>query len=375
MQKKLIALAVAGLVSAPVMAQSNVQIYGIMDAGVRYLGSSENSGPAGTPNLSSRYGIDQDGQASSRLGFRGTEDLGNGMSAFFTIEQGVNVDETSGLGGRQTFVGLTGNFGRVWLGRDFNPVRQLTNNIDPFGATGIGNNQSLFEQQTRYANAVFYRTPNFNGLTVDLAYSTRVQNGPEQDRISGEARTDGRAWAIAPRYTNGPLMVGAGYERIDQEQGTGTFAGNDIDIRRWNLGGTYDFNVVKAHLAYGQTKQDTANPANSDRERRSWLVGLSAPVSEAGTVMASYVRTKLDDGAADTSDQKASLWALGYSHALSKRTHMYATYAAINTNSAAEGRYSLGQSTPGAARVGTGDLEGVNFSYTRGFNVGVRHNF
>src|SRR5690606_9917725 len=122
----------------------------------------------------SRTGVDSSGSATSRLGFRGTEDLGNGLKAFFTIEQSLSNDTTSVGGNRQAFVGLEGGFGRVWMGRDFNPSRSLVSGLDPFGATGIGNGQQLFQQTTRYDNAIMYRSPNFGGLTVAAAYTNNV---------------------------------------------------------------------------------------------------------------------------------------------------------------------------------------------------------
>lgn len=369
MQKKLIALAVAGLVSAPAFAQSNVQIYGIMDLGFRTLSGAENTGPAGTANLKRYSGIDNDGQASSRIGFRGTEDLGNGMKAFFQIEQGLDADRNAAGGNRQIFVGMEGNFGRVWLGRDFNPSRAMVTGLDPFGSTGIGNNQQIFQQQTRLDNAIFYRTPNFSGLTVTAAYTTNTNGNGNEDIgiISGAQDTRVTGWVINPVYKNGPLTAGFGYESYDRENA----ARQSTDRTRWNLGGGYDFGVVKASLVYGQTKDKNPTAGQSDQKRKSWMLGLTAPVSEAGKVLFSYNRTKFDDGTVGP-DEKASQWALGYSHSLSKRTSVYATYAKISTNNEAEGSYSLGQGNPGEWTTGS---DGFDRSYTSGFNVGIRHNF
>lgn len=352
MQKKLIALAVAGLVSAPAFAQSNVQIYGVMDLGFRHLSGSEEAGA--NPGLSNRSGIDSSGLSTSRLGFRGTEDLGNGLKAFFTIESQLNPDTSSQTtSSRQAFLGLEGGFGRVWLGRDFNPSRAFISGLDPFGATGIGSGQALFAQQTRYDNGVYYRTPNFGGLTVSLAY-TRDTTGDEENRFRSEDRTDVRGWSVTPVYKNGPLTLGAGYEKYSTA----------ADTTRWNLGGGYDFGVVDLRLAYGQTKDDVA-----DTKRKSWMLAGVIPVSERGKILASYVRTKLDQAGGD---EKANLYAAGYQHDLSKRTAVYGIYAQIRGNSASEGNYSLGQSNPGGlSQGGVPDTAG----FTRGINVGIRHNF
>ncbi|MBP6998627.1 MAG: porin, partial [Tepidiphilus sp.] len=126
MQKKLIALAVAGLVSAPVFAQSNIQIYGVADAYMKY----------GDFMGDDAMGVDSGGLAGSRIGFRGEEDLGSGLKAVFVLEQGINIDsgKSTGMTGdddknnngdqtftRQAYVGLKGNFGQVALGRQYAP--------------------------------------------------------------------------------------------------------------------------------------------------------------------------------------------------------------------------------------------------------------
>ncbi len=129
MQKKLIALAIAGLVSAPAFAQSNVTIYGVADA---YMGFGDH----GANDMAA---VSSGGLSGSRIGFRGAEDLGNGLKAVFTYEQGfdlddsVNSDASQGLGGkaRQSFVGLGGSFGTVSLGRQYAPG--YDNIVDAFG--------------------------------------------------------------------------------------------------------------------------------------------------------------------------------------------------------------------------------------------------
>ena len=139
MQKKLIALAVAGLVSAPVFAQSNVTIYGVADA---YMGF----GSHGSNDMAA---VNSGGLSGSRIGSRGTEDLGNGLKAIFTYEQGFNIDDNTnadgskGLGGksRQSFVGVAGDFGSVTLGRQYAPG--FDHVVDAFGNSAILSPQSI----------------------------------------------------------------------------------------------------------------------------------------------------------------------------------------------------------------------------------------
>lgn len=339
MQKKLIALAVAGLVSAPAFAQSNVQIYGIMDLGFARYSSSE----GGATSNKSRTGIDSGNQAASRIGFRGTEDLGNGLKAFFQIEQGLSADTSSQPTNRQLFVGLQGDFGKVRLGRDFNPSRSLVAGLDPFGTSGAGNMQNIYQLQTRVDNAVIYSTPNMGGFTADVTFTNSV-SGNEAAYLKGANNPNDRLWNVVGKYSNGPLMVGASYERIK----------DDIDtLKGWNLVGSYDFGVVSLRGAYGQVKED------GDKIKQ-YMIAAVAPVSEAGSVLFSYNRIKVD--ISGFSDPKASQWALGYNHKLSKRTNVYATYAKISTNSNAEGEFGVYNGTGGNV-------------FTSGLNVGIRHNF
>jgi predicted porin len=351
MQKKLIALAVAGFISAPVMAQSNVQIYGVVDLGVRHLSGGESVVPGGSPK--SRLAVDHSGQVASRLGFRGTEDLGNGLKAFFTVEQALTPDTTSAPGNRQAFVGLEGDFGRFWMGRDFNPSRAFTTGLDPFTGTGIGSNQNVNFQDTRFDNGVFYRTPSFSGLTVTIAATNRT-SGNEQSRFSGVSDPNRRGITVTPMYRNGPIMVAGGYEKYSR-------AGDET---RWNLGGSYDFGVANVRAFYSRNKNKTfvGNPTS-----KTWFLGATAPLGEAGTLLASFVRNKVD--VSGGSDPRANQLAVGYSHAMSKRTHLYATYANISTNSAGEGRFSLDR----AASWNSVNSGGP--SYERGLNVGLRHSF
>ena len=370
MQKKLIALAVAGLVSAPVMAQSNVQIYGIVDMGYQYLGSSEASGDA--TKLRSRSGIDSGLQSASRIGFRGTEDLGNGLSAFFNIEQGINADrDSTPSGNRQAFVGLRGNFGQVSLGRQWAPARQFVSAIDPFSNDHIGKMDNFYVTQQRLDNSIIYTTPDFAGFKVGLAYSQNAI-GDEAHTLRGDSRDNNRYWGITPTYSNGPLLVGASYYQIknDADSAANPFF-DDVEKRRsWDVGAAYDFGVIKAHAMYGQEKFD--RDTESDEKIKQWMVGLSAPVSEAGNVMASYTRSKFD-----SEGGRAGRWALGYTHALSKRTNLYAAVAKVNTNSSGEGFYGVDglggrDQTSGS---GVDEIFLGSATYTSGAQVGIRHRF
>lgn len=355
MQKKLIALAVAGLVSAPAFAQSNVQIYGIVDVGFQHTSGSD------TNTLRSRSGIDSGMQSGSRIGFRGTEDLGNGLKASFVLEQGLGVDtgtlQSTGYH-RQSFLALSGNFGTVAAGRQYTPQFNLLGKVDPFETGTIGDinygrgvyfNGALAAPTTiRLDNLLAYVSPDFGGFNVVAGY-TRNGIGDETFTAKGAKSGDAKIWAINPNYSNGPIYVGLNYHQVKIDAA-------DYKDKVWDLGAAYDFGVVRVSAVYGQIKNEVGN---ADTKVKQWLVGASVPVGQAGKVLVSYARNTVDlDGGAP--DEKAKKWAVGYTHDLSKRTNVYAAYAKISTNDAAEGNFSVRS---------TAD------DYTKGLNIGIRHKF
>ncbi|PTD95499.1 porin [Pseudothauera lacus] len=349
MQKKLIALAVAGLVSAPAFAQSNVTVFGIMDVGLQHTTKSM------TANQKSRTGVDTGLQSGSRLGFRGTEDLGNGLAVSFQYVFNINngVVNNDAPATREAMLALSGNFGTIAAGYLFTPQFNLLTSVDPFGNGTVGavngarGIYSLGAHRAvgtangnidRLENLVAYISPNFGGFTVTAGYTF---NGLDDEGAKNTGNA--KIWAISPVYNNGPLMVGANYHRIKIDAPAGPT--NTV----WDLAASYDFGVLKLGAAYGQSKL-TSTP-----KEKQWMIGATVPVSEAGSVLVSYARNKFDDA-------KQNKWALGYTHSLSKRTNVYAAYARLSGNTA--GKADFGNN----AGFGGDD-------YTRGLNIGLRHRF
>ncbi len=342
MQKKLIALAVAGLIAAPAMAQSNVTIYGLVDVGISHRGDNI------TPGVGSKFSVDSGIQSGNRLGFRGTEDLGNGLKAGFVLETGFGIEQPefrngSPLFGRQAFVTLSGGFGTLAVGRVYTPQFNLLASVDPFGFGTVGQMNNLYATDVRVDNTVAYISPSFSGLTVTAAYVNHLSGA---ETAGNDA--DVRVYALSPVYKNGPILVGLNYHKIDPQ----TAGAADLNV--WDLAGSYDFGVAKVALAFGNRE------VNATDDRTSYMLGVTVPVSAAGRVLASYNHTKLDvSGAA--ADPKASQWAIGYEHDLSKRTNLYVAYSDINNKKGAA--FSVGDSSNGGA------------GYQKGFNLGIRHKF
>ncbi len=336
MKKSLLALAVLGAFAGAASAQTNVTIYGVADAGI----SRFDNGSATTTRLDS--GI----QSGSRIGFRGTEDLGGGLSAIFTLENGFNIDDgTLGQGGRlfgrQAFVGLSSTTaGAIKFGRQYNPIRSAVEGVDPFGLGLAGNAANVFNVYgDRTDNTVNYTSPNWAGLNGQLAYSF--------GEVAG-SNSIGRSFGASLGYTAGPLNLILAYH--DQNLvAAGADAGNANTVF---LGGTYDFGILKLHGAYARNDGESATGA-STIDRDEAMLGVSAPLG-AGRILASWIN-RSDDLAAN---RDADQYAIGYTYDLSKRTNLYTSYARVSND--------------GAAQLGGASAAGRDPSI---FNVGIRHRF
>lgn len=338
MKYSAIAFAVLAACAGTAAAQSNVTIYGVVDAGI----ARTDNGATTTTTLDSGL------QSGSRLGFKGSEDLGGGLTAGFTLENGFSADtgnlgQSSRLFGRQAFLSLSGGSGALRLGRQYNPIRPVVESIDPFGLGLAGNAGNVFALYGERAdNTINYATPNLNGFGAQFAYS--FGEVPESSSI-------GRQIGASGTYANGPLTVALAYHRQN------LVATGNVDngmARTTMLGGTYDFGMVKAHLAYGVNKGETAAGVENI-DTRDAMIGVSAPLG-SGAILASYLRK--DDKGVDARD--SSMWALGYTHNLSKRTNLYTSYARIRNDTAA--RVGFGGSVTAGADPST-------------VNVGLRHKF
>jgi predicted porin len=332
----------ASTLAGSALAQSNVTVYGLIDAGFVH-----ESGGAG-PSINK---LDSGIAAGSRLGFRGREDLGGGMAANFTLEAGFNIDTgVSGQGalfGRQAHVGLETTAGNVNLGRQYTPIFLTVNAIDPFvGASmaGSGNNM-LSEGGIRMNNTLKYAAPKMGPVTAEVAYGFGEQPG---------SSSRGRAIGAKLGYVQGPLGLHLGYHRSTDL--TGASSGRTVMV-----GGTYFIKDVK--LALGLQSNKGLVTINGrlipGTDTRDLIVGATVPFG-VNSLLASYTR-KDDRG---TANSDASQLAIGVSHALSKRTDLYASIARID-NDAAVG-------APRFYTVGNGSSQGTG---DKAYNLGVRHLF
>lgn len=334
MKPSRLALAIlAGFVSLAAV-QDHLTLYSVVDAGIHW---TDNGGVK-------TWLPESDNNAASRVGIKGTEDLGNGLKGVFTLESGFNADDgTLASPGkpfnRQAWVGLNGGFGEVRLGRQATAFKTAVDAIDPFGGAGqlaiydaagyvpgaaatrpgVGGSNLWVE---RADNVLSYATPNFSGFSGSVNY------------IFGEARgsnSDGRQISAQLGYDNGPLAVQLGYHRAN-DLAFGDVAPLTVsDVKTGFLGAAYDFGVAKAHAGIGETRADYTAGSAGDDKIRNYMLGVTVPFG-ASKLMASYIRNDVRNIADATSDQIG----IGYSYSLSKRTAFYAQYAHVKNDAGAD---------------------------------------
>lgn len=314
MFKKLIIASALCAGATVALANSNVTVYGIVDTGFKMVdnGVDKFSNP-----------IDG-GLATSRLGFRGTEDLGGGLKAEFMLEGQLNPS-TGSMGSttvaaneifnREAWVGLSSTkFGSIRMGRS-----DVTNtqNVD-FYASRFGNfgtnalNGTSMELGTDVKNVVRYTTPDFKGLTVELGHASGTAATVGEDAGGDEK-------GIFVRYKAGKLDVHAGTQKRGS---TATASARDYHA----VGGSYDFGVASVGVSHGQGDVNNA----SGKRNKVTQASVSVPVGAGVNLHAVY--SVAEDGA-QAANGKGQGYTVGASKALSKRTSLYAAYSAINNES------------------------------------------
>ncbi|AMO23445.1 porin [Ramlibacter solisilvae] len=379
MKKSLIALAVLAAAGAA-SAQSSVTLFGIVDATYAY-GKGEGVGGSKKSQLTNS------GYNSSRLGFRGTEDLGGGMSASFWLEAGVNNDNgagsatntnnqatggaVAGIGGgqgltfnRRSTVSLAGGWGELRLGRDYTPQFFNLTVFDPFGTNGVGTTQTLnsigsagaqptgvvvVPTAVRASNSIGYFLPgNIGGFYGQAQYYMGENNDNSTltvGTVTRNTKSDGTGGGFRVGYAAGPFNVAFSMSKTNYAFG---------DVEQNNVGGQWDFGFAKL---MGQYSFDSIGTATAgDVDGKGWLIGGLIPVG-AGEIRLSYSTYEYDIG----TKPEIKKFAIGYVHNLSKRTALYTTYARLDNSG-------------GASQALNGATTAAN-TKSDGFDIGIRHSF
>jgi predicted porin len=372
MKKSLIALAVMAAAGAA-SAQSSVTLFGIVDANYNYVKGDGNG------HVSR---LTDSGYNSSRLGFRGTEDLGGGMSASFWLEAGLNNDNgtgdstnlnnqapTTSVGGaqgltfnRRSTVSLAGGWGELRLGRDYVPTFWNLTIFDPFGTNGVGassnmtigaglgtTGQAALTTSVRASNSIgYFLPPNLGGFYGQAMYAFG-----ENASNAGATADDGNHWGLRLGFASGPFNIAAAY-------GETTYATGDYKVM--NIGGQWDFGVFKLMGQWAVDEIESVG-ASVGGEQESFLLGGLIPVG-AGEIRASYIHTNVKRSALGAAGDDGDQFAIGYVHNLSKRTAVYATYARVD-NKGSGIAFHNGRAVGATNGGGSAD----------GFDLGIRHSF
>ena len=384
MQKKLIALAIAGLASSAAFAQSNVQIYGVMDMGMIHA----ESGVKGAADKEFN-GIATGNASGSRLGFKATEDLGGGMSAGALWEFGTMQPDGGGastaasannIGStRQSYLFLSGKtWGTVQMGRIYTAGTNYVAAFDTEGASffgpvtrlqnGVAATMDAGSDRSRLNNSVAWLSPDWNGFTGQVQYSFG-----ESGRATVGSTDDSSYWGGGVKYANGPLALAAAYN--DFSKYGGQIAGTKSkSLNEWILAGSYNFGMLSLFGTYQDfdadnmsTISNTVAGVNGNSFKGDiWHLGVRVPFGKAGEVRLSYAdlnSTSKSAGGLTKTNVDADGWGVSYWYTMSKRTTFYVGYVEISNDKGSA--ISVG-SIVGAPSAGQD---------SSGYGLGMRHTF
>jgi len=380
MKKTLIALAALAAAGAT-LAQSSVTIYGRMDLGMSSVDTTVGTGgtTAGTGEVFSLAGT-QNARTSSRLGFRGTEDLGGGLRAGFVYEIGINADRTDMFGDspdnnaqtRLANLSLTGGFGTVVVGtfmNSFDTVRGFS------PATGVGgavpggdftqaHGRALLERfDSRTQNAIAYVSPAFSGFTFSVGLvNEEVTTVPSAAEIldGNDMRRKYDGFILGLGYSQGPLAAHFAFGNLDVSNHNplsnvltdfaSTTALNNAEVQNWALGVRYTLPQVVVSFIYENAEQKTVVGANTQsREFDAWEIGARFPMG----AFAPYVTFGQGEITTVGVANDTSAWQIGTTYNLSARTWVYGAFGEFQRDNA----------------------NGTNHTKRDGFALGLVHTF
>ncbi len=345
------------------VAQSNVTIYGVVDTAYVYSTGERQGALKKNANFS---GIESGGLAGSRLGFKGQEDLGNGLKAVFTLEYGLTLDQNEGVGeslARQQWVGLkSAALGQIALGRQYAPAYDAQARNDSLAASAVASPLQVLvaaagatiaaASPARINNSVTYTSPKLAGFTVSGIYGFGENTTSATAAGNGVSAGDDGLYGLGLNYANGGLNVDAVYHKADNKT-----AYSLKDTKEWMIAGSYDFKVVKVTATY-QDLENKGTNGTADRSARVWSIGAIMPVFSKGAIHAGYANLDWDAKGKGGSQS----WALGYTHRLSKRTTLYTTYTRTDNDTNVVTAAGFSQ-TKAAGEANSAFTAGINHAF------------
>lgn len=303
MKKHLIAVAIFASIAGAAQAQSNVTVYGTMD-----LGLIKSTGAA----------LELGRGDNNKLGFKGTEDLGGGLSALFNVEMRFEPDTgTVERGNRPLFqgrsvVGLTGAFGTVKLGRDLTAMQDPIYFFEPFGFATVGSLDAITGNYSstpsenaagnRFSNGIYYSTPTMGGFQGNLTIASKESVANKTGFTPGVLKSN--PISLSGTYSNGPIFAMLGWEK------------NTVEDEFRSISGSYKVGMANLIASYSKVSYAEAGKPNET----NLLIAADIDVG-AGNVKAGYGQIKPNGGSADKQ------LSVGYWHNLSKRTHLYTDFS------------------------------------------------
>src|SRR5215813_5703473 len=403
MQKKLIAVAVAGALGAPAAAlaqESTVQIYGLIIQNITFLDQG------GT-----RLKTDLQNNHDAGVGIRGEEALGGGLSTWFQCESTFDLaggNATGTLCGRNSAVGLKGGWGTAFVGLWNTPLRDLSfiplrpivapgggtseilHNSDALAGNNVTNAGSQFNRRAK--NIVQYWSPVWNGFEARAAVTTSNESTA---MTSSSTASKPRLWTVAARYVNGPIYLVGGYERHKNYNPTGLGNYRGGDDHMWHIGGAYTFaGVFRLSALWNDLKYETNVGGINDLSAKTWSINGNWQVSGPHRLTAGFSKLQDTSGSlgcpavaggpivpvlvgtwtanCGIGGSGAKYYQAQYGYSFSKRTEVYTTYQKVNNDANSGLRVNVqGAGTAsGTARpaipIGTDQ---------HAWNVGIKHSF
>ena len=386
MKKSLLAVAAIGAFASAAQAQSSVTVYGIMDVGFQGVTTRVGSTKTNVTRFSG-----EGSETTSRLGFKGTEDLGGGTSAFFTAEFALaptdatlSGNANNGLFNRQTFVGLKKNgIGQAAIGTQYTPVHLAVSRTDPGQQNNMlgnviyatnasqGNGQTATSYTVRYNNALTLMTDRIAGFQLNAIYNNN--NSDKNQTATAGGSDNNNAWGLGLNYVWNKLNVDAAVQNSSSsnwaaQQTTGPALpatqtvgvapsnplGTAVNMNSQYYAATYDFGILKAYAQYLNSK--VSNQANTGAliQRTAQQIGVRSYVTPTVEAWASVGNGRFDSqnastivsGTAASATQNFTGYQLGSNYWLSKRTNLYAIFGSTQVSSSSV-RVSEGGSSYG----------------------------
>ena len=395
MKKSLLAIAAMTAFAGAAQAQSSVTVYGILDVG---FASSTTRTPVvsgGQTLKSTQAGFSGVGsETTSRLGFKGVEDLGGGMSAFFTVEVALTPTDASASGSytdrgvttstnyfvnRQSFVGLAkkglGNFA---IGNQYTPVHLAVGATDPgqqnnmkgnviyVTGNGQGAGETTVAYTVRYNQAVTVATDRFAGFKGYAIFGQnnvdRTQLAPAYTSAAAGGNLNSQAWGLGANYTWNKFYAAAAYQAVNQLNDSvvantpalvvASGTANAKDNQAY-AAATYDFGVLKAYVQWINKKATSSINSNYYVKRSAQQIGVRSFITPTVEAWASAGTGRYTAFGSNEPTSNFNGWQVGSNYLLSKRTNLYAIYGTTHTSSTSSGLAAGGSS----------------------YGVGVRHTF